>query len=486
MSGISKRYPGVLALEKVDFTVNAGEVHCLVGENGAGKSTLIKILSGALSPSEGSIQIDNQPVQLPSPHSALRLGISVIYQDFKLVPELSVAENIVLGHEPRGLLFIDRRKVHEIARAALLQLGEEIDTSAIVGTLSIAQRQIVEIAKALSRNVRILALDEPTASLTEREIENLFRVIRRLKSEGVGIIYISHRLEEVFDIGDRVTVLRDGKVVTSCPLPQVDRRKLIQWMVGREIEDEYPKIELQRGREILRIEHLSAAGLHDIDLTLYKGEILGIAGLVGSGRSELARVLFGADPKNEGRIFLDGKEMHPRSPHEAINEGIGLLTEDRNTLGLIMQMSVKENITISSMKSLGSLFIDEAKEQTTAMQYAKDLNIRPSTVDTEVENLSGGNRQKVVLARLLNTHAKVLIFDEPTAGIDVGAKHEIYTILNRLAEQGIGVVVISSDLPEVLGICDRIAVMCEGRIIEVLDRENATQEKIMLLATGNE
>jgi ribose transport system ATP-binding protein len=488
MRGITKRYPGVLALGGVDFTLQAGEVNCLVGENGAGKSTLIKVLSGAVIKDGGSIQVGGQDAHLASPADAQRLGIGVIYQDFKLVPALSVAENILLGSEPvRGRTpIIDRKVMAERASAALGQLGESIDTATPVGHLSVAQQQMVEIAKALTRNVRILAMDEPTAPLTERETESLFKVIRTLKERGVGIIYISHRLEEIFEVGDRVTVLRDGTLVHTCRIGEIDRRGLIRKMVGRELESEYPRVELERGAELLRLENLTSDRVTDVNLTLYRGEILGLAGLVGAGRSELARLVFGADRRTGGRIFLGRKEIAPTSPHQAIREGIGLLTEDRNRYGLIMQMSVRENISLANLRAvLTGPFIDRMKEETTARKLADDLRIKAPGTGVLVETLSGGNRQKVVLARWLNTKARVLIFDEPTAGIDVGVKYEIYMLINRLAEQGIGVIVISSDLPELLGICHRVAVMCEGRLTGIVEGADATEETVMTYAHRN-
>jgi len=486
MQGITKQYPGVLALSNVDFTLEQGEVNCLVGENGAGKSTLIKILSGATQRDGGSISVDGTGVQIASPVEAQRLGIGVIYQDFKLVPYLSVAENIMLGSEPvlGRTPIIDRGAMHRSAGEALRMLGEEIPTDALVDGLSVAQRQVVEIAKALSRNVRILAMDEPTAPLTERETENLFGVIRTLKARGVGIIYISHRLEEIFEVGDRVTVLRDGRHVHAGNVQAIDRRGLIRQMVGRELENEYPRPSLTRGGEILRVEHLRSSRVNDVSLTLHTGEVLGLAGLVGAGRTELARLLFGADRRTGGRIFLAGKEIAPASPHEAIEAGIGLLTEDRNRFGLIMQMSVRENISLASLAELlRGPFVDRRREDAIARRFTEELRIKPPHAEVPVETLSGGNRQKVVLARWLNTRARVLIFDEPTAGIDVGVKYEIYTLINRLAEQGIGVIVISSDLPELLGICTRIAVMCEGNLTGVLDAAEATQESVMTYAT---
>jgi ribose transport system ATP-binding protein len=488
MRGITKRYPGVLALGGVDFTLQAGEVNCLVGENGAGKSTLIKVLSGAVKKDGGTICVGGEEAHLESPADAQHLGIGVIYQDFKLVPALSVAENILLGSEPvRGRTpIIDRKAMQEKASAALGLLGETIDTGTPVGRLSVAQQQMVEIAKALSRNVRILAMDEPTAPLTDRETESLFRVIRSLKERGVGVIYISHRLEEIFEVGDRVSVLRDGTLVHACPIREIDRRGLIRKMVGRELENEYPRAALERGKEILRIENLSSDRISNVNLTLYRGEVLGLAGLVGAGRSELARLVFGADRKRDGRIFLDGREIAPESPYQAIREGIGLLTEDRNRYGLIMQMSIRENISLANLRAmLTGPFIDRGKEEAAAKQLAEDLRIKAPGTGVIVETLSGGNRQKVVLARWLNTNARVLIFDEPTAGIDVGVKFEIYTLINRLAERGIGVIVISSDLPELLGICHRVAVMCEGRLTGVVEGAEATQEAVMTYAHKN-
>ncbi len=487
MKGIYKHYPGVVALADVNFELNAGEVHCLLGENGAGKSTLMKILSGAVKKDAGSILIEREEIEFNSPADAQKYGISMIYQEFKLVPELSVAENILLGNEPtRGKSpLVDHKKMHQDAREILAQLGEEIPTIARISSLSMAQRQIVEIARVLSRQVKILAMDEPSTSLSQNELKRLFAVIRRLRTEGIGIIYISHRLEEVFEIGDRLTVLRDGKFIHSCPVSETDRRNLIRWMVGRELEQEFPRIEPDRGEEVLRVEGLSSGILKDINLSVYRGEILGLAGLVGAGRSELARVIFGADPKDKGRIFLEGEEISARTPREAIDLGIGLLTEDRNKYGLIMQMNVRENISLSNLRQVtGRFFINQAEENSVAEKFKQALRIRTPSINQKVENLSGGNRQKVVLARWLFTKSKVLIFDEPTAGIDVGVKLEIYNLINQLVKEGIGIVVISSDLPELLGICHRLAVMWEGHITGILSGQEATQERVMTLAIG--
>ncbi|MBI4417321.1 MAG: sugar ABC transporter ATP-binding protein [Ignavibacteriales bacterium] len=487
MQGIVKEYPGVRALDGVDFDLQAGEVHCLVGENGAGKSTLMKILGGAVQKDAGSVSIDGQEAMISTPIDAQRLGIGIIYQDFRLVDELNVAENILLGQEPAGFGFLtvlDRKAEHKRAEEVLSQLGEVLDTHIPTGHLSAAQRQIVEIAKALSRNVRILVMDEPSASLSEHELNNLFIIIKRLKSEGVGIVYISHRLDEVFAIGDRVTVLRDGSRVHASPVGGVDRRTLIRLMVGRELEQEYPKIELRPGAEILRIENLSAGMLKNITFSVTRGEIFGIAGLVGAGRSELAHVLFGSKRKDSGKVVFDGKDFSPRSPREAIEAGLGLLTEDRNRYGLILPMNVRENISLSNLHELVRGFvIDRGTERTAAGRFTDQLKIKTPSLEVPVETLSGGNRQKVILARWLFTKSKVLIFDEPTAGIDVGAKREIYLLMNELVGRGIGVVMISSDLPELLGMCDRIAVMCLGRVTGILRRGEATQEAILSLAT---
>ena len=484
--GIGKRYPGVQALDNVTIAFNSAEVHCLVGENGAGKSTLMGILSGAFAPDQGHLFIDGTPVSFESPGDSQELGIGIIHQELKLVPSLTVAENVLLGNEPcKGKSpFIDREQLYARASEIIRLLGEEIEPRRTVQHLSSAGRQIVEIAKALSRKVRLLILDEPTAALTDLETQNLFTVIRKLKRDGVGVIYISHRLDEIFEIGDQVTVLRDGKVVQTSRINEVDRRTLIRQMVGREIEQEYPKIPLQKGTELLRLEQISAGMLSSIDLTVYRSEILGIAGLVGAGRSELARVLFGADPIDGGRMTLNGEEYHPGSPREAINAGIGLLPEDRNRLGLVLEMDLQKNVSLSNLSAVKrGPFIDPVREREIATRYISQLDINPPVPSIGVRAFSGGNRQKIVLARWLFTQSRLLIFDEPTAGIDIGAKYDIYQLMNSLAAEGVAIVMISSDLPELLGMCDRIAVMCEGRISGILERSEFTQEKILALAT---
>lgn len=488
MQSITKRYPGVVALDNVSIELHAGEVLCLVGENGAGKSTLMKILAGALSKDSGDVLIEGRNIQLRSPAEARSLGISMIYQDLKLVPELTVAENIALGHEPtRGFLrLIDQTQMKSAAAQALEQLGENLNPSAYVKDLSIAQQQLVTIARAIAQQVRILILDEPTAPLTRKEIEKLFTVLRALKSSGVGIVYISHRLEEITEIADRITVLRDGMMVHTSPASFLDRPSLIALMVGREMKNEFPPVDRTPGNIVLEVRELVTPKLNNVSMSIRKGEVVGLAGLVGAGRTELARAIFGADPIISGEVVLNGTRIHPSSPREAIDRGIGLLTEDRNQLGLIMEMTIRENISLSFLQSMmHGLFIDSAKELERTSTISETLRIKTPSMNQTVNALSGGNRQKVVLARWLLGNMKVLIFDEPTNGIDVGVRYEIYQIINQLAVDGLGIIIISSDLPELLGICDRIFVMREGHITGEVPRGEATQEKIMSMATSS-
>ena len=490
---ISKRYPGVVALDEVNFDLRVGEVHCLVGENGAGKSTLIKVMAGAEKPDSGEIWVNGTLRHFANPAEAIAAGIGVIYQDFKLVPALSVAENILLGHQPRRWNdkspFIDWKKLRVEAGAWLAQIGVELPLQQPVARLSVAQRQMVEIAKALHHRARIIAMDEPSATLTDKELEHLFSLIRRLTADGVGIIYISHRLEEIFEIGNRLTVLRDGKWVTTTDVASTNRQQLVQWMVGRELKEEasHPQQEQRpMTNEVLRVGNLGRDWVRDVSFSVHAGEIFGFAGLVGSGRTEVARMIFGADRKQAGRISLDGKEINPRSPAEIISFGIGLLTEDRNLQGLIMGLSVQENIVLSSYDKLRSGWrINWRQVKTTAQEHVERLRIRTPSLAQKVVNLSGGNRQKVVLARWLATNCRVLIFDEPTCGIDVGVKREIHELVRRLAAEGRAIIVISSDLPEVISLADRIGVMCDGQLVGILSRQEATQEKIMHLATGH-
>lgn len=490
MKGITKTYPGVRALDGVDFEIAKGEVHALVGENGAGKSTLIKILAGAQPMDSGEIFINGAPVHITSPQKAMDLGISIIYQEFNLVPYLSAAENIFLGREPTGAIpgFVNFPVMYAESQKVIDHLGVRLNVRTSVNRLSVAQQQMVEIAKAISQNASIIAMDEPSSTLTDHELESLFALIRSLREKGVSIIYISHRLEEVFQIADRVTILRDGCLVGTKPVAETDRDEIIRMMVGRELKEKIPKQAAQVGAPALTAKNLSRRGaIEDINFTVHQGEVLGIAGLVGAGRTEMARAIFGADPIDEGEIWLNGSRVDIRSPRDAIHHGIGLVTEDRKALGLILAMAVRENVSLANLDAITRLgFVNRREERRVALRFIEDLMIKTPSCEQQVQNLSGGNQQKVVLAKWLFTESKVLIFDEPTRGIDVGSKVEIYQLMNRLAANGTAIIMISSELPEILGMSDRILVMHEGRIAGELAREEATQEKIMQLATGGQ
>jgi ribose transport system ATP-binding protein len=490
MRHITKTYPGVRALEDVSIEVRAGEVLSLLGENGAGKSTLMKILAGAQSKDSGEILLGGQTVNIDSPQKAMDLGVSIIYQEFNLVPYLNAAENIFLGREPRAALpgFVDFNTMYREAQQIIDKLGVKLNVRTPVNRLSIAQQQMVEIGKATSRKSKIIVMDEPSATLTDHELKALFALIRQLKSEGVAIVYISHRMEEVFEISDRVTILRDGKWIATKDIQELTREEIIKLMVGRELTQMIPKEAAEIGDPALEVKNVSRKGvLHNISLTVRKGEVLGIAGLVGAGRTELARVIFGADPMDSGSIELFGKPIKVKSPQDAIRQGIGLVTEDRKAQGLVLGMVVRENITLANLQSLAVMnFVQGGREREVAKKYVGELRVKTPSIEQTVQNLSGGNQQKVVLAKWLFTDSKVLIFDEPTRGIDVGAKTEIYQLMNALAKTGAAIIMISSELPEVLGMSDRILVMHEGRITGELSRAEATQEKIMNLATGGE
>ncbi len=488
MRNIVKRFPGVLALDNVQFDLRPREVHCLVGENGAGKSTLMKILSGAQPMDSGEIRLSGERVDIHSPHHAQQLGISMIYQEFNLSPYLSVAENIFLGREPRigKTPFINWSKMYADAREVLGRIRVEIDVRKPVNECSVAQQQMVEIAKAISFNSKIIVMDEPSATLTDHELRALFDLIRTLRRQDIGLVYISHRLEEIFEIGDRLTVMRDGQYIGTHAVCDLKRDDIIRMMVGRELKDEFPKEIFTPGAERLRVEGLSRHGaFNNVSFSLRAGEIVGLTGLVGAGRTEVARAIFGADTPDAGTLTLDGKPVTVASPQDAIRQGIGLLTEDRKGQGLVLGMTVRENTTLANLKSLVRiLFVDRRRERAITEQYVKELQIKTPSIEQSAQNLSGGNQKKVVLAKWLFTESKILIFDEPTRGIDVGAKVEIYKLMNDLARRGACILMISSELPEVLGMCDRILVMHEGRLAGELSRAEATQERIMQLATG--
>ena len=485
MVGITKTYPGVQALKNVNFEVGEGEVHALVGENGAGKSTLMKILAGAEKMNSGEIRIRGQAVHIDSPYRAQELGISMIYQEFNLIPQLGAAENIFLGREPSRFGFVDFKRERREAEQILQRLGITLDLNTPVNRLSIAQQQMVEIAKALSVKAKIIAMDEPSATLTLHELKNLFALIKTLKQQGVSVIYISHRLEEIFEVCDRLTVLRDGERIGSKPIGEINREGIIEMMVGRKITDEFPKETFAPGAEVLRVEHLRRGLVREISFSVRKGEIVALTGLVGAGRTETARMIFGADQPEGGQMFLENRPVHIASPRHAIDSGICLLTEDRKSQGLILGMRIRENITLPTLMDFCRfLFIQGRRERETAHQSMQELRIKAPSIETEAQNLSGGNQQKVVLAKWLLANSKLFIFDEPTRGIDVGAKREIYLLMNELLRRGAGILMISSELPEVLGMADRILVMSYGRLAGELSREAATQEKIMDMATS--
>ncbi len=487
MKAITKAFPGVKALESVDFDLHAGEVHVLLGENGAGKSTLMKILSGAYQRDAGEILLQGQPVEIDTPASAQHLGISTIYQEFNLIPQMSAAENIFLGREPSkwgGI--IDRERLHGEAALLLAELGASLDPSTAVRSLSVAEQQMVEVAKALSVEARILIMDEPTSALSGGEIRLLFETIRGLQRKGVGIVYISHRLEELAEIGSRVTVLRDGLVVATHRVGEVALDELIRQMANRELKDHFPRQREAPGDELLRVEDLGARGrFHGVSFSLCRGEILGLAGLVGSGRTALARVLFGIDRFDSGSLWVHGRPVSLNSPRQAIAAGLGFLTEDRKAEGLVLNLSLRENVSLPSLDRLSSWGVVNRKaEQELARGFVESLRIKTPSMEQPVVYLSGGNQQKVVLSKWLAGRADVFIFDEPTRGIDIGSKVEIYQLMNRLTAEGAGILMISSELPEILGMSDRILVMHEGRIAARFTHLEADQEKLLQAALG--
>lgn len=490
MRGITKRFPGVLALDNVRFDLKPGEVHVLLGENGAGKSTLIKILSGVYQKDEGEILIDGQPIEIQNTHHAQQLGISTIYQELNLIPQLDIAKNVHFGREPLivpALQWIDYRAMYRDTQRVLDELGVDLNPRTLVRELGVAQQQMVELAKALSFESRIMVMDEPTAALTEQEIRELFDTIRTLQERGVGIIYISHRLQELAQVGNRVTVFRDGCYVGTRNLADVTTDELIAMMVGRTLDDRFPKVVVERGKEALRVEGLNQEGvLRDINLVAHHGEITGIAGLMGAGRTEMAHAIFGVTKADSGQIFIDGERVTINSPRDAIDAGLAYLPEDRKGHGLVLLMSVANNVIMAGVDSLSTgLVIREGEKNRAVDQYIHALNIRTPSARQQVQYLSGGNQQKVVLAKWLLSKATVIIFDEPTRGVDVGAKVEVYQLMNELIRQGAAIVMISSELPEILAMSDRILVMHEGTLVkEFADPKGVTEELVLGYATG--
>ncbi|HVM70420.1 MAG TPA: sugar ABC transporter ATP-binding protein [Anaerolineales bacterium] len=486
---VAKSFPGVRALEDVDFDVQRGEVHILLGENGAGKSTLIKILSGVYRPDRGVILYKGHRVHFNNPGDSQQVGISVIYQEPNLVPYMNVTENIHLGNEPgMGSLpnVIDEQKQITITMALFDELNLALDPYARVSELSLAEQHMVAIARALHQSADLVIMDEPTSSLSQSEVSQLFSVVRRLRAHGLGIVYVTHRLEEALQIGDRATILRDGQKVTTLNIDETSQADLIRMIVGRGVEDGLARPVVNHGPEILRLEHVSSASeIQDISVTLHAGEILGVTGLIGAGGTNLLRTIFGVDPVLAGSLFVDGQRVKIASPQEAIALGIGFLTEDRQGQGLVLEMNGQENMTMASLDDMGlGPLIDHRAENNIVQHYARRLKIRPDHLLSKALFLSGGTQQKLILSRWLTSQCRILLLDEPTRGIDVGARAEVYRLLNELTRRGLGMILVSSNLPEILGLSDRIAVLRRGQIVTILPRSEATPAKLLSLANG--
>ncbi|MCL2248990.1 MAG: sugar ABC transporter ATP-binding protein [Oscillospiraceae bacterium] len=484
LRGITKLFPGVKALDNVDFKLKPGEIHALMGENGAGKSTLIKVITGVHIPDEGDIIIDGKKVSFKSPRDASHLGVAAIYQHVTSFPHLTVTENIFMGRQKVKMGIIGWRAMHKEAQELLQALDAEFNSTDLMGSLSVAQQQMVEIAKALSTNARIVIMDEPTAALTRGEAARLYEIAEKLRDDGVAIIFISHRFEDMYRLASRVTVFRDAGYIWTKNVSDVSENDLIHGMVGRELDELFPKLDLVIGEEVLRVENISSTGIYkDVSFKVNKGEILGVTGLVGAGRTEVMETLFGINRYYAGNIYLDGEKVTIRSPGEAMRRGIGLLTEDRQHKGLILDWGLGRNITLAELKKFSYRgVIDEKAERTQAKELAERVDTRAKTLFDTAGSLSGGNQQKLVVARALTSDLKVLIMDEPTKGVDVGAKAAIYEVMGELASQGMAIIMVSSEMPEILGMCDRIYVMCEGRVTGELSRADATGEKILELA----
>lgn len=484
LKNITKEFPGVKALDDVTINIERGTIHGLVGENGAGKSTLIKVLAGIYQPNKGEIILDGKPCRFNSPIEARRAGISVVHQEIKLAEPLSVAENMFLGNVQLKNGLVDWKGMRRRAREIVEDLGMDIDINAQVSSLTVAKKQIVEIMHAINNNSRILIMDEPSAVLTDRELEVMFRIVKQLRDKGITIIYISHRLDEIFGLCSNVSVLRDGCHIDTIPVASVDRQGLINMMVGREMGQEYPKEVGNVGGTILEVKNLSRGILRDISFEVKSGEVFGISGLVGAGRTELARAILGIDKPESGEVYVRGKKVHYRTFADAIRDGLGLIPEDRKLQGLVQIMSVKRNTTLVNMKRvLHAGVISSSLEEKLSKEYADKLHVVTPSMETEVQYLSGGNQQKVVIAKWLFQNSEILFLDEPTRGIDVGAKAEIYRLINRMAKEGKTIIMISSEMPELLGMCDRIMVMHEGHKMGELNAAEATQAKIMALCS---
>ena len=484
LKGITKIFPGVKALNNVQFQLKPGEIHALMGENGAGKSTFIKVITGVHKAEEGEMYLDGKKVNFKGPKDAQNAGIAAIYQHVTSYPHLTVTENIFMGHEKKKRGIIQWKEMHEEANSYLRELNADFDATAEMGTLSVAQQQMVEIAKALSMKARIIIMDEPTAALTKRESEELYRIAEKLRDDGASIIFISHRFEDMYRLASRVTVFRDSQYVGTYDVDGITNADLITAMVGREIKDLFPKPEVEFGEEVLRVENLTRTGFFkNVNFAVRKGEILGLTGLVGAGRTEVVQTIFGVEHFDSGKVYLEGKEVNIKKPIDAMKYGIGLLPEDRQKQGLILDWGIGRNITLPEVASYGKNGLtNDKKERQVAKELAERVDTKVVTVFDKASTLSGGNQQKVVVAKILSSDLKVIILDEPTKGVDVGAKAEIYEIMGELAQQGYAIIMISSEMPEILGMCDRIMVMCEGRITGELSREEADQEAILKFA----
>ncbi|MDD3163867.1 MAG: sugar ABC transporter ATP-binding protein [Sphaerochaetaceae bacterium] len=482
---ITKTFPGVRALDDVSFSINGGEIHALVGENGAGKSTLIKIISGAQKADSGSIWLDGKELRSITPASAKQSGIGVIYQEFSLVPSLTVLENLFLGVVDRHRLGPDTKARRKKALELFAQLGIEINPDVMVSSLSVAQQQIVEIARETSRNTKVMIMDEPTAALAFDEVNHLFKIIRTLKARGVTIIYISHRMDEIFELADSITILRDGHHVATKPMSELSRKDIITLMVGRELKESFPERNVVIGEPVLQLEDVSGNGDHNISFTLHKGEILGLAGLVGAGRTELAKVIVGAAKRTGGTILLGGKPVDFKTPGQAVDAGIALIPENRKTEGAFLDYTINWNIGIMALRRFSRHWImDQSALSEQVLKLSHRLQIKTPSMEQLVRNLSGGNQQKVVVAKALAAETQIMIFDEPTRGIDVGSKQEIYLLMNQIVESGVSIIMISSEMEELIGMSDRMVVLHEGQQAGMLEKSEFTQQKILELASG--
>lgn len=487
MTGINKSFGANQVLKDAAFTLKDGEVHALMGENGAGKSTLMKILTGVYTKDSGTVKVDGKEVNFKSPQEAEKAGIVFIYQELNVLFDLTVEENLFMGKEiTKKFGICDKKAMHAKAQEVMDKMGVQIPIEAVMSDLSVGQQQMVEICKALMVDAKVIIMDEPTAALTERETESLFRVMRALQKKGVSIVYISHRMEEIFVLCDRITILRDGSYIGTEHVNDIDMDGIVKMMIGREIGERYPKRDVKIGEEVLRVEGLTKEKVfHDVSFDVRAGEVLGVAGLMGAGRTEIMQAIFGSISKNRGQIYIDGKQVTIKNPRQAIAAGIGFITEDRKTEGLLLEKSIAENIEIANLKSVSKHgVLSKKKQEELVHQGIDEFKIKCFGPWHECNNLSGGNQQKVVLAKWIATNPKILILDEPTRGVDIGAKKEIYNVINKMAAQGVAVIMVSSELPEVLGMSDRIMVVREGEVRGILDGKDADQEKIMTLATG--